>query len=750
MPGDFTADGDPSVTPFGAYDGANDAGLVFHEVTHGLSERLVTDAAGFGALSSAQAGAIGEGTSDFYAMDYLVDEGIEPDDPDAADVRLGRYLDDGSPIGVRFQPIDQVDGGYTYADFGDVLGIPEVHADGEIWAQTLWSLRAALIDSYDNVEIGTARARRYITAGLRLAPPEPSFLEMRNAILQTSVEDGDDIALWSAFAARGMGYFAFADGGDDVAPVADFTDPADLTQRGDLAGKVLDEDGLPVAGATVGVAGFDTGLGPDHTGTSAANGTFAIADLPTDGTTSTYPAVRARKPGYDDARVEDVAVPGSAPLQLTLVRDWSSTFSGAAVASRTGPDNSIFGCGPGGLIDDDPGAVWGTSRRAGGQSIVVELDKPIDVASVAIDPGAGCGDDPTASLGQYEVLGAPTANGPWTPLGAGTFGPQHIGQLTSVFSGNAAGLRYVRLVAKAPQGSAPGTSGEQFMDVAELRVRKVPGSPTGAVAVTGSAPVVGFAGATVTGSVTAFDAPVQVVIEYGTTTQYGQTATLRRSRRRHHAGVRDRRPRRARPLDALPLPRRGRARRPPLPGRGRDLHDEACAPAAADADAHADAHPDADAGPGRRRRPAGARHRDHVGQAHRRPPRHVQAPLDVRRRGAGREGARARARREAADAARQGARRRPPRPQDDQDAAAQREGPRARRRGQHATRPARAAAARRRHAHEDREPEARALSVRRAASGRSSRPAARSRAARAQSAPRRRGSPRRRARPRRR
>ena len=60
----------------GHYDGANDASLVFHEYTHGLSNRLVTDAQGFGALSTAQAGAIGEGTSDFYALDYLVDEGL--------------------------------------------------------------------------------------------------------------------------------------------------------------------------------------------------------------------------------------------------------------------------------------------------------------------------------------------------------------------------------------------------------------------------------------------------------------------------------------------------------------------------------------------------------------------------------------------------------------------------------------------------------------------------------------------------
>ncbi len=36
----------------------------------------MTDAQGFGALNTAQAGAIGEGTSDFYALDYLVDEGL--------------------------------------------------------------------------------------------------------------------------------------------------------------------------------------------------------------------------------------------------------------------------------------------------------------------------------------------------------------------------------------------------------------------------------------------------------------------------------------------------------------------------------------------------------------------------------------------------------------------------------------------------------------------------------------------------
>ena len=32
-------------------------------------------------------------------------------------------------------------GGYTYGDFGKIAGGPEVHADGEIWLETLWDLR---------------------------------------------------------------------------------------------------------------------------------------------------------------------------------------------------------------------------------------------------------------------------------------------------------------------------------------------------------------------------------------------------------------------------------------------------------------------------------------------------------------------------------------------------------------------------------------------------------------------------------
>ena len=65
--------------PANRYDGAMDASVVYHEYAHGLSERLVTDAQGYGALDGAQAGAVSEGTSDFYAMDYLVGSQVVAD-----------------------------------------------------------------------------------------------------------------------------------------------------------------------------------------------------------------------------------------------------------------------------------------------------------------------------------------------------------------------------------------------------------------------------------------------------------------------------------------------------------------------------------------------------------------------------------------------------------------------------------------------------------------------------------------------
>ena len=219
-------------------NGADDPYVVFHEYTHGMSLRLVTDSAGVGALNDAQAGGHGRG------LERLVRRGLPG----------GRRLPERHrrPGGASSRPLPgrrrpahaalRLPGGPgrrapargpaararagtptpTSAASSDE---PEVHADGEIWAETLWDLRRALVAKHP--ADGVTRARALITDGMRLSPPEPSFLEGRDAILKSDVARGygDRDLIWAVFAARGMGLNATTTGGTDTAPVAGFTAP---------------------------------------------------------------------------------------------------------------------------------------------------------------------------------------------------------------------------------------------------------------------------------------------------------------------------------------------------------------------------------------------------------------------------------------------------------------------------------------------------------------------------------------------
>jgi hypothetical protein len=111
-------------------------------------------------------------------------------------------------------------GGYTYGDFGHISsrGL-EVHADGEIWGETLWDLRKAL---------GSKTSESLVTRAMELSPSNPSYLDERNSILAAdlAVNNGkNQKKIWTVFAARGMGWFAGSVDGDDTTPVEDFSMP---------------------------------------------------------------------------------------------------------------------------------------------------------------------------------------------------------------------------------------------------------------------------------------------------------------------------------------------------------------------------------------------------------------------------------------------------------------------------------------------------------------------------------------------
>ena len=145
-------------------------------------------------LGNIQAGSMGEAWSDWYAMDYLVDTGQFTDTAAEGELRVGEYV--GAGAGSHPDPADGLrgrldvpechgtpgagPGGYTYGDFGKIIGGPEVHADGEIWGETLWDLRKAL---------GSENAEGLVTRAMELSPANPSYLDMRNSIIQADLVD---------------------------------------------------------------------------------------------------------------------------------------------------------------------------------------------------------------------------------------------------------------------------------------------------------------------------------------------------------------------------------------------------------------------------------------------------------------------------------------------------------------------------------------------------------------------------------
>ena len=79
---------------------------MYHEYTHGLSNRLITDAQGIPSLNDFQSGAMGEAWSDWYAMDFLAKQGFQKDTSTPGDVQLGFYSGGGHTQPIRTEGMD--------------------------------------------------------------------------------------------------------------------------------------------------------------------------------------------------------------------------------------------------------------------------------------------------------------------------------------------------------------------------------------------------------------------------------------------------------------------------------------------------------------------------------------------------------------------------------------------------------------------------------------------------------------------
>ncbi len=471
---------------------SDEADVVYHEYTHGLSGRLVVDARGISTISSQQARSMGEGWSDWYASDYLADQELEPDTSADGEVQIGKYAAGGGQF--RSEALDcsvgstaaacpgtatAGSGGYTYGDFGKIYTGPEVHTDGEIWAQTLWDLRKA---------VGSLKAESLVTRAMELSPADPSFLDERNSILQADlVVDGGALqdTIWKVFAKRGMGYFAASVNGAETKPLEDFSmPPGPNTPRGTLTGTVTDPDAkAPVAGATVVLSGHASGFGDNYTAVTAADGTYTISGI----LAGKYPGVSTSLVGYDPI-LRTVTIDGRVTkLNWPLRRDWASVGGHASIEGSNG--KFITGCSSGGLIDQSQSSGWSTNAVLAGAAgttavqprfATVKLPIPISITELTINPSSTCGDGNSSAAGDFTVetsLDGKT----WTARAKGHFTPKQQLVNTIPLTPVAGKVEYIRYTMLSTQvadqnGTCPGDfSGCQTIDSTELAVY---GNPT--------------------------------------------------------------------------------------------------------------------------------------------------------------------------------------------------------------------------------------------------------------------------------
>lgn len=491
------ANGDPYLPA----SSSNAADNIFHEYTHGLSDRLVIDAAGNSTLNSLQAGAMGEGWSDYYAMDYLVTKKMLTDTAKPGQLMFDRYLTQNRAI-TRSEAIDCPvgavatlcvqagldDGGYTLGDLAVATGGPEVHADSEIWSQTLWDLRTRL---------GHVVTAALVTEAMSLSPADPSFLDARDAILaadQAIYGGRYNAAIWSVFAKRGMGWFASVSGSADTSAVEDFRlPPSPETPRATITGTVTDDQtGEPVAGAVVYLGGH-----PTYAGVTDAQGAYSISYVPE----GDYPELIAHAPAYDLGIVPLEVEAPEVEADIAIRRDWAALVGGAELVDSNGPDYGA-GCQAVNALDLDYGLGWASAvtdgrlaNEADPKFLEVRLPEPVTITSFGIDPSANCGDGGSASLGDYRIEVSLDGE-EYSQVTSGHFEADDRGLLNEVgLDAPLPGVQYVKIWMDSsqvkyltnPDGSPTdvdcessdgnGFSGCRYIDMTEFEVYGATGEP---------------------------------------------------------------------------------------------------------------------------------------------------------------------------------------------------------------------------------------------------------------------------------
>ncbi|KAG6831526.1 hypothetical protein H0H92_009795 [Tricholoma furcatifolium] len=207
-------------------DGAMENDIITHEMTHGITNRM-TGGGTARCLQALEAQGLGEGWSDAMA------EWSEQKSATINDYRVGQYVTN-NPAGIRKYPYSTNPSVISLCSllapaakisnrttnplrYSSLLGQTEEHSIGEVWANILHNVYAALVGKYGfnsaarttpNGAEGNVVFLHLFLDGLALQPCNPTFLAARDAWIQADVNRYNGVnlcLLWKAFASRGMG-----------------------------------------------------------------------------------------------------------------------------------------------------------------------------------------------------------------------------------------------------------------------------------------------------------------------------------------------------------------------------------------------------------------------------------------------------------------------------------------------------------------------------------------------------------------
>ena len=228
-------------------DGSLDTEVLIHELTHGMTNRLIGNAAG---LVWDPGVGLGEGWSDFYALSLL--NNTNADDPNGMYAMsaytsykifgITTFTDNYVYGGRRFPyPTNNSINPLTWADVDDytnnlsgglapdpigfnIGGAGEVHNVGEVWALTLWEVRSRIIAANGgSVPAGNQIMLQLVTDALKLTPNNPTYTDARDALIDADCATNscaNEQSIWDGFADRGLGYGARTSTAYGFAPVA--------------------------------------------------------------------------------------------------------------------------------------------------------------------------------------------------------------------------------------------------------------------------------------------------------------------------------------------------------------------------------------------------------------------------------------------------------------------------------------------------------------------------------------------------